>query len=257
MNVEDATDTIAKFFNDFIGAWVPGAVLAVGLALMHIDPAQLRSIFTLEGTISTVLIFAGILFALGHVLLALYEQVLVKGFAGLEQVLEKRFPRVAQCLRLKMWLLMIGLVGSFEEAEEKERQSYKWFEAIVKAEQSGGGDWAYNDLCSIALSVSAEAASIGRRFMFIAVLCRGVGTALFIITLDFLLCSLRSPKLLFHYDLAAHWAIQAAFLFVVVFALFKQGDSFYTRAKTTPFAIAVAELRVKKDANAGKATPPP
>jgi hypothetical protein len=41
MKIEGATDTIAKFFNDLIGAWVPGAVLAIGLAIMHLGRKRL------------------------------------------------------------------------------------------------------------------------------------------------------------------------------------------------------------------------
>lgn len=78
MKVEEATDTIAKFFNDLIGAWVPGVALAVGLVLMHLGPAQLQSIFELGDSTSAALTFAGILFATGHSLLALHEQILKK-----------------------------------------------------------------------------------------------------------------------------------------------------------------------------------
>ena len=66
MKVEEAIDTIAKFFNDLIGAWVPGAILALGLVLMHLGPTQLQSIFKLGDTTSAALTFAGVLFALGH-----------------------------------------------------------------------------------------------------------------------------------------------------------------------------------------------
>jgi len=77
MKVEEAADTIAKFFNDLIGAWVPGAVLGAGLAFMHLGPLQLQSIFKLSDTTSAALTFAGILFAFGHALLALHEHVLL------------------------------------------------------------------------------------------------------------------------------------------------------------------------------------
>lgn len=231
MKAEEVTDTIAKFFNDLIGAWVPGAVLAVGLALMHLGPVQLQSIFKLGDSTSAALTFAGILFALGHVLLALHEQF------------------------LKMPLTKLRLVKPFDEAKAKKRQSYEWFAELVKAQQAGAGakDWDYNDLCSVALSISSEAGSMGRRFMFISLLCNGVGVALTIIALDFAVCSVLWPKLLFAYDHAAPWGVQVALILGVAYALFKRGEAFFSRAKATPFAIAAAELKVKKDANAGKA----
>jgi hypothetical protein len=38
----------------------------------------------------------------------------------------------------------------------------------------------------------------------------------------------------------------------VAWALFKHGGVFYTRAMETPFPIAVAELKFKKDTNVSK-----
>lgn len=232
MRAEEVTDTIAKFFNDLIGAWVPGAVLAFGLALMHLGPVQLQSIFKLGDTTSAALTLAGILFALGHVLLSIHEQA------------------------LKTPLTKLGLVKAFDEVNAKKRQSYEWFSELVKAQQCGTSskDWDYNDLCSVALSVSAEAGSMGRRFMFIALLCNGVGVALTIIALDFALCSMLWPELLFVYDHAAPWGVQVALMLGVAWVLFRRGEVFVSRAKSTPFAIAVAELKVKKDANVGNNT---
>lgn len=228
MKVEEAADAIAKFFNDLIGAWVPGAVLMVGLTLMHLGPVQLQSIFKLGDTTSAALTFAGILFAIGHGLLALHEQI------------------------LKKLLSKVRLVKPFVEAEGKTRKSYEWFADLVKAQQTGASakDWGYNDLRSVALSVSVEAASMGRRFMFISLLCNGVGTALTIIAFDFAACCLFAPKLLFIYANAAPWPAQVLMLLGLALTLFKQGGVFYNRAMATPFSIAIAELKFKKDANA-------
>lgn len=235
MKVEEAADAIAKFFNDLIGAWVPGAVLAVGLTLMHLGPVQLQSIFKLGDTTSAALTFAGVLFAIGHALLALHEQI------------------------LKKLLSKVRLAKPFDEAEAKTRSSYEWFVELVKAQQAEAGakDWGYKDLRSVALSVSAEAASMGRRFMFISLLCNGVGTALAILSFDFAVCSLLSPKLLFIYANVTPWPAQVLLLLGMALTLFKQGDEFYNRAMTTPFSIAIAELKFKKDANAGQSSTTP
>lgn len=229
MKVEEATDTIAKFFNDLIGAWVPGTVLAAGLLVMHLGPLELLSILRLGDSTSAVLTFAGILFALGHALLALYEQI------------------------LKGSLSKIRVIKPFEEEKAKERQSYQWFSELVKTQQSGPGakTWGYRDLRSVALSVSTEAASVGRRFTFIALLCNGVGTALLILAFDFAACSLWSPTLLFEYDHSAPWCLQVILLLGIAWMLFKQGDEFHNRAMVTPFSIAVAELSFNKDADVG------
>lgn len=230
MKVEEAIDTIAAFFNDLIGAWVPGVVLALGLALTHLGPTQLLSIFELGDTTSAGLTFAAVLFALGQALLALHEQA------------------------LKKLLSKVGFAKPFDEPGAMNRQSFEWFAELVKAQQTGPGakDWDYNDLRSVALSVCAEAASVGRRFMFVSLLCSGVGTALAIVAFDFAACSLLSPKLLFAYDHAAPWPVQSLLLLGLALALFKHGEVFYSRAMTTPFPIAVATLKLTKEDNAGK-----
>jgi hypothetical protein len=225
MKIEEATSTVAHFFNDLIGSLVPGIVLAVSLVLMHLGPAQLRSIVAIGDTSLAALTFAGVLFAVGHALLAIYEH-------GLRRLL-------SQC----------GFRLEFNEADAKQRQSYQWFVALVKARRAAAEPekWSYNDLRSVALSVSIEAASIGRRFMFVSLLCNGVGTALVIVALDFSVCSWLSPKLLFAYESAVAWPVQALMLFGVAAALFENGKVFYARAMATPFSIAVAELNFKRE----------
>ncbi|WP_247538253.1 hypothetical protein [Ralstonia pseudosolanacearum] len=230
MKMEEAMETVAKLFNDLIGAWVPGAVFGVGLVLMHLGPAQLQLVFKFAESSAAALTVAGLLFALGHVLLAAHEHGVKRLLSGLR------------------------ISGKFDEPEAKKRQSYVWFADLVKAQQSDGGskDWGYNDLRSVALSVSSEAASLGRRFMFVSLLCNGVGTALLIIAIDFTVCHLASPQLLYPYEHAAPWFAQVLLLLGVVWTLFKQGEVFYSRAMATPFSIAVAELKFKKDANVSK-----
>lgn len=226
MRVEQATETIAKFFNDLIGAWVPGAVLTVGLALMHLGPVQLQSLFKLGETALASLTFAGVLFATGHTLLALHEQFLQK------------------------WLSKGLLVTRFNETSAKTRKSYLWFERLVEDQQGAKGGWDYKDLRSVALSISTEAASLGRRFMFISLLCKGVGTALAILAVDFAICSMFFPHLLFAYGHAAPWLIQVTLLLGIAFVLFRHGEVFFCRAMSTPFSVATAELKFNRQTNA-------
>lgn len=233
MKIDEAMDTVAKFFNDLIGAWVPGAVLAVGFAIMHLGPVQLQSILKFGDLGGAALTIAALLFALGHAVLALHDH------------------------GVKKLLVIFRLSKGFDESAAKQRQSYEWFAELVKAQQVGSStkDWSYNDLRSVALSVSNEAASLGRRFMFVSLLCNGVGTALSLIAIDYLTCCLVSPKLLYPYEHAAPWYAQVVLLFAMAWALFKQGEVFYSRAMATPFSIAIAELKFKKDANVSGTSP--
>ena len=115
-----------------------------------------------------------------------------------------------------------------------------------------GNEWNYHDLRSIALSLSSDGASLGRRFMFISLLCNGVGTALIIVLLDFIGCLIFDPKILFPYPMAVNWGLQSALLLAASIAMFKRGENFYGRALATPFPIALAELMLRKENNVGE-----
>src|SRR3546814_11476234 len=112
---------------------------------------------------------------------------------------------------------------------------------------SGLIDWDYKDLRSVALSVSSEAASIGRRFTFISLLCNGIGTALLLISIDFPACHLASPTLLYSSHHAAPWLLQVLPFFGVAVPLFKHGDVFNSREMPKPYSIAVTQLKVKNE----------
>lgn len=220
-------ETIAKFFNDLIGALVPGAVLACGLVAMHQGPAELTAISKDTEGAGAALVMAGLLFALGHGLSALHEHVI-------QPLLEK-----------------VGFLKGFDEKGARERQSYKWFSEMIQKAQGEAGEglaWSYNDLRSVALSLSSEAAALGRRFMFISLLCNGVAAALVVIAVDFLVCVSCAPSFLHPYQHSAPWQIQIVLLLLGAGLLMKRGESFYKRAKETPFAIVVAELKLQKDA---------
>lgn len=226
MKVDDAVETITKFFNDLIGAWVPGLVLAIGLVAMHLGPSYLKSLARLSESAGVALTAAGVLFALGHLLLAVNE------------------------IAVKPLLKFLKIIGVFDEAEARLRQSYKVFGELVSAQQGGDQSvWQFHDLRSVALSISDEAASLGRRFMFVSLLCSGVGTGLLLIGIDYLVCLFFLPELLYGYDRVAPWGLQAILIFGAAVFLFKQADAFYARAMNTPFSVAVAELKFMRGSN--------
>jgi hypothetical protein len=227
MKLDDGIDTITKFFNDLIGALVPGLVLAIGLAAMHGGPGHIQFVGELGEGAATAFTVTGVLFALGHLLLAIHE------------------------VAVKPLLRKLKITRAFDEQKASARQSCVMFnELITTGSNSSKPLWDYRDLRSVALSVSDEAASLGRRFMFISLLCNGVGTALLLVGLNYLICLRFFPGLLFIYDQAAPWWLQAVLLFSAACFLFKQADLFYERAMTTPFSVAVAELKFKRNHNA-------
>jgi hypothetical protein len=233
MKVDDAIETLTKFFNDLIGSLVPSVVLAFGLVIMHLGPSRFMDINkSVESTIFA-LFALGLMFAAGHIILALHEHF------------------------LRPVLQSIQFTKEFDESAAKNRQSYKSFHDIIMARETRSTNpgqaapkWDYHDLRSVALSISPEGASVGRRFMFISLLCNGVGTAFVIMVLDFSSCFFFAPKLLYPYTEAASWWVQIILMLAFSAALFKQGGNFHARAMSTPFSIAIAELLLKRDPNA-------
>ena len=230
MKVDDALETLTRFFNDLIGTVIPGAVLVFGLAVMHLGPEKILELLkTLESGVAATLALA-VIFAAGHALLALY-------FVVIESLLD-----------------LLNVTKPFESNGAMLRQSYIIFQKMLllngKVKDALGdavsaATWSYNDLRSVALSISSEASSLGRRFMFIALLCNGVGTSILLMLVDYLGCVIFAPKALFAYPYVWPILIQSLLMLLVAGVLFKQGRVFHFRAMTTPFSVAVAELAFK------------
>lgn len=240
MKIDDATETITRFFNDLIGSLIPGAILVSGLYVMHIGPGLPKDMAaTLPNEFGFLFaIFLALMFAAGHGMLAIHSIVI-------DEVLKRcRF------------------IQRDVEADLKKRHSYGLFKELffAKLKQSDlsetdvaqPGKWDYHDLRNVALSVSSEGSSLGRRFMFISLLCNGTGTALLILTVDFISCEAFRPSALFPYENAWHPLLQVAILLVIAVAFFKRGESFYNRAMSTPFAVAVAEMSFNVEAKESK-----
>src|SRR5687768_8090899 len=76
--MEKALQSVAEFFNDVIGAVIPGVVLGVGLLIIH-RPMWIRAAPILPPNIPdslTVSIAVALAFAAGHGLIAAYSHVL-------------------------------------------------------------------------------------------------------------------------------------------------------------------------------------
>lgn len=231
MKIDDALETITRFFNDLIGGVIPGLVLLCGLLVMHVGPRE--EIITLasktDGT--SVALFVALIYAVGHVLLAIHLNIV-------------------QWLFQKIDLLKLDQISDLEK-----KKSYLIFQMLVankidslgldKANPALSSSWKYHDLRSLALSMSSEASSLGRRFMFISLLCNGVGTALLIMLLDFVASSLFAPQFLFAYNHALPAVLQVALLMIGAYSVYKQGNVFYARALSTPFPVAVSQFLIK------------
>lgn len=222
MKPDDAIESITRFFNDLIGAIVPSSVLAIGLVVLHLGPGAVDEFRVLDGAMVGLCVL-GALFALGHAILSLHEHALMPLLAKLK------------------------VVKVFDVEDASKRSSFKLFERIIQenpklALKNDDPRWGFNDLRSVALTASPAAEGLGRRFMFISLLCNGTGTALLVLAVDFLVSRLCAPDLLAKYSQAPHWVVQIVLLIVAALLLFKRAESFHSRAMNTPFAVAVSGL---------------
>lgn len=247
MSVGDAVDSISVFFNDLIGAVVPASVWALGIAVMHVGFGSGSSIPAFDGAVWPILA-VGVLFAAGHFLLAVFGPInwaLILAHQWLAK-LAKNYP----------WLGKVGLnelsgkICEYDEEKGSEKSSYILFARVVQSNSTlapgEGKEWAPRELRSVAMTVSPAAEALGRRFMFIALLCRGTGTALVLLALQFSIVRWIAPELLHPYSAALPWGLQVALLLGAAYLLFIRDTSFFARAMATPFACAVAELGVRK-----------
>jgi len=226
MKPDDAIESITRFFNDLIGAIVPGSILTLGLVILHLGPDARELITILDGAIVSLSV-VGLFFAIGHVLLAFHEHVLLPALC---------FLRVS---------------SKFDEKRAERRASFKLFQRAVQANRKMAlgekdGEWGFHDLRSVALTISTSAERLGKRFMFISLLCNGTGTALTLIAADFAFCRVWAPDLMHAYANAPNWLLQILLLLSAATFLFKRAQSFHDRAMTTPFAAAIADLAFER-----------
>jgi hypothetical protein len=247
MSAGDAVESISVFFNDLVGAVVPASVWALGIVVMHVGFGSVLSAPAFDG-VAWPLFAVGVLFAAGHLLLAVYEPI--------NWALVLVHAKMAKAVEAHPWLRQVGLeklsttICAYEEVAGSNRNSYILF---AKAERSNSmlvlgenEEWLPRDLRSFAMTLSPAGEALGRRFMFIALLCRGTGTALVLLALQFSVVRLIAPESLYSYSVALPWWLQVGLLLGAAYLLFIRETTFFARAMATPFACAIAELSIPK-----------
>lgn len=231
MKIDDALETITRFFNDLIGTLVPGLVLITGLLVMHIGNSDhLNELISKSSGILLSMVLA-LSYALGHIILAVFSSVIQK---PLQRCGVLSNNPIKSLDKKKLFVLFQKLLS--KKIDEL---------TLDKPDEVAAKDWGYNDLRSLALSMSNEASSLGRRFMFISLLCNGVGTAILVMLIDFSASTLLAPGMLYQYPVALPAFAQILLMLMGVYASYKQGDVFYIRAMSTPFPVAVSQFLIK------------
>lgn len=235
MKPENVLQSFTLFFNDIVGAVIPGALLISGLIVMHFGPLT-KAQFEMLSEVWYVGVLSA--FAGGHLLASAHTTLIEKPL---------------------QWVRILPASASVR-ANIEGSQPYEMFRAT--ASEKGKADfsmfslsnWGSNDIRSFAMTVSPEASAVGRRFMFIALLCNGVGAALFVLALDFLFSALWWPGLLAKYESSPPVLLQVALMIGASILCLIRGAEFQRRALSTPFSIALATLLFgeKKEKGDGK-----
>jgi hypothetical protein len=245
MKTEDLVDKLAYFFNDFIGAVVPGSILIVLLLLLH---PGLWPIFDRDVDLDNpfvFLIFAGICYALGHGLLALYY--------SLTEPLLRKLP-IPHKKHMPKRYLVRGAPTIMHEATQE--LGYEWVKRLIVYKFAShllpkDRDFSPHDIRNIAMTMSQQGGALARRFMFIALLTQGTGNALFVLAVETIILAVSCwvfelQSFLIEYPIWWGFIIQAVLLATVALFFFSRGDDFYARALKSPFLIAAVEIAVKK-----------
>jgi hypothetical protein len=249
MKSENVLSGLTHFFNDFVGAVIPGLVLVVLFYVLHPGLPIPTGIGVSPDGVMALLIVIGICFAAGHGLLGLY-------YDFLEQWL-KLVPWFSDSKGKKRYLVRDMKTI---EAEAESSGSFKLAKCLVDREFEKlpitRNEFSVFEVRNLAMTLSQESATLGRRFMFIALLCQGTGTAIFVLALESIVlgsvCTLLSWRnVITIYPTWWVYGIQTFILLLISLVFFRRGDTFYSMAIKTPFSVAPVDI-VRADRNESK-----
>ncbi len=227
MKTGDLVDTLSFFSNEIVGTLLPGFVLLTGLRVFHFGfeiPSWIQSGNGIWFAVVVVLAFS---YVAGHGLLAL-RNILIPYLGRSSGKLYKSAENGGMYRAFSLRVRMLEILRSGR--------------SVGKANDDFPDNLNFNDRRNLAMSLSTEAAVLGRRFMFIALFSYGVAVALFVFAVYAPLVLLIRPDLA-ALSLSALAVRLGIFLLVLVGLIFwHRGESFERRAYSAPFSAALAEL---------------
>jgi hypothetical protein len=233
MESENALQTLTLFFNDIIGAVIPGAMLIVGLLVIHIGPLS-KEQFEFSSEIWFIALLTA--FAAGHLLLSIHSKCLDEQLMRLGSFKFTRLLSITSTKRIRQEVEQSPAHLTFRSAAEDQilRRGRGSKISILS--------WGFNDVRNLAMSISSDASAVARRFMFISLLCYGAGAALIILAIDFSVASYFLPKAVAQYKNVPSPTIQLLLLLTTAWFFCARGSEFFRRALSTPFSIAYSAL---------------
>ena len=227
MKPTDFLSGIVYFFNDLIGAVVPGIILIAALFVQKNIPEVVVSNFLQFDASIRWLLLIIMAYALGHALLSLHR--LLQPYIG-------NFLRGINSLLIKWkW------DSARYESIISNTKTFECFKEIIikrtkkSLESNEEYKFDYYNLRNMAMTLSNEAGDLARRFMFISLFCYGVSMSILIIGII---------------DLGYNYSAVGFCLYVIIFFLFySRGIEFEFRAQNTPFSIVLSEIISEKVKN--------
>lgn len=206
--MNDAVHAFEHFFNDIIAQIIPGGIFIWILSYTFNIPVDTNEFI--------VIALLALSYCSGHVILAVEEYIQ----PVLLLSIRKNKPRKYEFSRA--YSLYKSVLTKSENITPTERE-------LVEG-------MTFNELRSIAMSSSVDAANLGRRFMFLCLFCKGLMLAL-TFSIPFLLATYFSFKDFHSYSC---YSISLFVLTVtILYPLQKRADGFRSRAMAVPFSCAI------------------
>jgi hypothetical protein len=225
--VADSIKALEQFFNDVIAQVIPGAfLLLVFCSIIGFEiPQHSLAIF----------IFFGISYSVGHIVLAI------------DETLRLTLKDIRDYFSKKQ-------INDDEANKAKPVNSREAFIKLINEQNSeiDVTNLPVNELRSLAMSMSKEAADLGRRFMFLSLSCKSTVILLLIFLPFSTVFLLLNILVIYNIELSILCTIllQTTILtfltLCVIYPVEKRSMNFKRRADEVPFSAAMAYLILKK-----------
>ena len=234
----DIIKNFEKFFFDFIGLVIPGALLIIGgWSLVATDLNKLPAYDLLSNDVYWVFFFM-LSYILGHAVTSLFH---MKWFSILLNFLDKVSPKK---------FVIPATIKSREKIEQEilTHNSFIQFRQVYNSRDSKEVDNLANDLHywrNIAITNIPDHERKIHKFMFISMLNFGIASDLLIFLFCYILFFIIAKLVpTFHHNTWSLISIVSMGLLVIPFL--ERGASFYNRSMSLPFSIARDILKEKK-----------
>lgn len=234
MKPSDFLTALVFFFNDFIGAVVPGFIFIAGLDLADIYPTKI------------VHLLISVMPQFSWVLLLFFAYAVGHGLLGIHRLLQ---PIIGAPLRGIHHLVLYGRwdVCVFDRIIV-EGAVYKEFLSEIKRQHKINKEnlskIRFEDVRNIAMTISKEASELARRFMFISLFCYGISMAIALIAISWVI-SLQEI-------LSSSNMLPIGLISIIFFIFYIRALEFEFRAQNVPFSVALAELGMASNKNESK-----